>query len=101
MSKIATEKDGNRSVAASDFVQLDQPDEVPGQEEQQSQHEHPHGLHQNPFNLTMDTGSTTTRNYEHELKEQKLMIANLEVNILGGSSFGSITVTGKICGLLD
>jgi hypothetical protein len=55
MSQIPTEHDDNGSVAASDFVQLDQPDEVPDQ-----QQEAPH-------------------NYDHDMKEQKLMMANLEV----------------------
>jgi hypothetical protein len=48
MSQISTENEDNRSVAASDFVQLDQPDELPDQEAQYQQEEQPHfGLHQN------------------------------------------------------
>jgi hypothetical protein len=54
-----TENEDNRSVANSDFIQLDQPDEVPQQEQPQN------------------TGSA--RNYDNELKEHKWMIANLEV----------------------
>jgi hypothetical protein len=67
------------------FVQLDQPDEVPDQQEAQQQREQPQfGLHQNPFDwgdwpVAVDTGNT--RNYDDELKEHKLMIANLEVPI--------------------
>jgi hypothetical protein len=65
MSQILTGNDDNRSVAASDFVQLNQPYEVSDQEAQQQQEQ------------PQNTGST--RNYDNELKEQKLMIANLEV----------------------
>jgi hypothetical protein len=64
MSQIST---------ANDFVRLDQPDQVPDQDAQQQ-----FGLHQNPSDCT---GSA--RNYDNELKEHKLMIANLEV-FLGG-----------------
>jgi hypothetical protein len=76
MSQISTENEDNRSVAASDFVQLDQPDEMPDQEEQ-----HPHlGLHQNALDWTMDTGKgSSPYNYGNELKEHKLIIGNLEV----------------------
>jgi hypothetical protein len=42
------------------------------------QHERPRfGLHQNPLNWTSGTGST--HNFGNDLKEQKLMNANLEV----------------------
>jgi hypothetical protein len=77
MSQIPNENEDNRSVAASDFVQLDHPDEVPGQEEQQPQF----GFQQNPLDWTMDTGSSS--NYGNELKELKLMVANLEVFLQG------------------
>jgi hypothetical protein len=80
MSQIPYENDDdNRSVADSDFAQIDQPDEVPDQEaETQQQQETPQiEFQQNPLDWTMNTGGT--RNYEHDLKEQKLIIANLEV----------------------
>jgi hypothetical protein len=87
MSQISTENEDNRSVAASDFVQLDQPDDLSNQEAKHQQ-EHPHfGLHKNALDWTMDTGTgSCPHNYENELKEHKLMIANLEV-ILGGEQF--------------
>jgi hypothetical protein len=79
MSQIPNENDDNRSVAASDFVQLDQPDEVPNQDTQQQQQGHSQfGLHQNPPDWTMNTGSTHN-NYQNVMKEQKLMIEKLEV----------------------
>jgi hypothetical protein len=75
MSQIPTENEDNRFVAASDFVQLDQPDEVSTDQQEQQQF----GLHQSTSDCTMNTGNTT-RNYDNDLKEhQKLMIANLEV----------------------
>jgi hypothetical protein len=78
MSQIPAESDDNRSVAASDFVQLDQSDEVPDHHEEQPQF----GLHQS-LDWTMDMGST--RNYDNELKEHKLMIEKLEVFFRVGS----------------
>jgi hypothetical protein len=81
MSLIVTENEDNLSVAASDFVQLGQPDadEVPDQQETQQQQEQPQFglLHQNSLDWTMNTGCA--HNYDNELKEQKLMMANLEV----------------------
>jgi hypothetical protein len=74
MSQIPTENEDNRFVAASDFVQLDQPDEMSTDQQEQQQF----GLHQSTSDCTMNTGNTT-RNYDNDLKEQKLMIANLEV----------------------
>jgi hypothetical protein len=48
MSQIPTQNEDNRSVPASDFVQLGQPDEVPAQQEAQQQQGQPQfGLHQN------------------------------------------------------
>jgi hypothetical protein len=80
MSQIPTENhDDKRSVAASDFVQLDHPDEMPAQEPQK-QGQPQFGLHQNPLDSPMDTGSTS--NYGNELKEHKLTIAKLEVFLL-------------------
>jgi hypothetical protein len=80
MSQIpTTDNEDNRSFAASDFdyVQCDQPDEVEDQQAQQ-QHKQPQfGQQQNLVDWTINTGST--RNFDNELKEQKLMIANLEV----------------------
>jgi hypothetical protein len=77
--QIPTDNDDNRSVAASDFVQFDQPDEVTDQEVQQQRF----GLHQNPLDWTLETGGSTN-NYGNDLKEQKLlmMIATLEVRII-------------------
>jgi hypothetical protein len=79
MSQIPIENDDdNRSVAASDFVQFDQPDEMADQEVQQDQQEQQQfGLHQNPLDWTMNTGSAVTQNYANELKDQKM--ATLEV----------------------
>jgi hypothetical protein len=78
MSQIPNENDDdNRSVSASDFVQLDQADEVPNQQKeqpQQQQGQSQFGLHQS-VDWTLDTG----RNYANLLKEQKLMIDKLEV----------------------
>jgi hypothetical protein len=74
MSQIPTENDNNRSVAASDFVQLEQPDEEPDQQEEQPQF----GLQQNPVDWTLETGSTNN-NYENGFKEMKWMMANLQV----------------------
>jgi hypothetical protein len=74
MSQIPTENDDNRSVAASDFVQLEQPDEEPDQQEEQPQF----GLQQNPVDWTLETGSTNN-NYENGFKEMKWMMANLQV----------------------
>jgi hypothetical protein len=72
MNQIPTENEHNCSVATSDFVQLDQPDEdeMPDQQEAQQQHGQP-----------QNAGSA--RNYDNELMEHKWMIANLEV-FLGG-----------------
>jgi hypothetical protein len=70
MSQIPTENDNNLSVANSDFIQLDQPDEVPDKQEAQQQHGQP-----------QNTGSA--HNYDNELKEHKWMIANLEVFCAG------------------
>jgi hypothetical protein len=79
MSQIATDNDDNRSVAASDFVQFDQPEEVPDQEGQQQQGQR-FGLHQNPLDWTLETGgSTNTNNYGNDLKDLKWMMANLQV----------------------
>jgi hypothetical protein len=66
MSQIPTENEDNRSVANSDFIQLDQPDQMPDQQEAQQQQEQ-----------SQNTGRG--RNYDNELKEHKWMIANLEV----------------------
>jgi hypothetical protein len=85
MSQIPIENDDNRSVAASDFVQLNQTDEVPDQHEEQPQF----GLQQNPLDCTKDTGST--HNYENGLKEQKLMIKTLEV-IFGWGPFVFVVI---------
>jgi hypothetical protein len=88
MSQIPIENEDNRSVAASDFeyVQADQPDEVADQQAQQ-QHKQPQfGLQQNLLDWTMNTGNT--RNYDNELKEHKLMIANLEVFWAGNNFIG-------------
>jgi hypothetical protein len=82
MSRIKKEKgDDNSCVAASDFVQLDQQD----WDQEEQKHEHSQfGLQQNLLDWTMDTetGTGTTRNYDNDLKEQKLMITNLEVIIV-------------------
>jgi hypothetical protein len=86
MSQISTDNEDNRSVAASDFVQLDQPDDLPNQEAQHQQQHPQFGLHQNALDWTMDTGTGSSQhNYGNALNEQKLMIANLEVGILGCS----------------
>jgi hypothetical protein len=77
MSEISTGNDDNRSVAASDFVQLNQPDEMPDQEEQEQ-----FEFQQNPLDWT-DSESTSTNNNGNDLKEMKLMIANLEVFLQG------------------
>jgi hypothetical protein len=81
MGQIPTQNDDdNRSVAASDFVHLDLPGEVPAQEAQQQQKQQPQfGLNQNPLD-TMNTGSTS--NYDNELKEHQVTIAKLEVFLL-------------------
>jgi hypothetical protein len=65
MSQSA-ENDNNLSVGNSDFIQLDQPDQMPDQQEGQQQQGQPQNM-----------GSA--RNYDNELKEHKWMIANLEV----------------------
>jgi hypothetical protein len=69
-------------MAASDFVKLEPPDEVPDQQEeqQQQQGQSQFGLNQS-FGSLLDTGSTpnNNNNYENCLKEQKLMIEKLEV----------------------
>jgi hypothetical protein len=85
MSQIPNENDhdnDNRITAASDFVKVEKPDEVPGQEAQEQQ-EH-YYLHQNPLDWTMQTESTSASAPAHidgndDLKELKLKIANLEV----------------------
>jgi hypothetical protein len=75
MSQIPNENDDNRSVAASDFVKLDQEaEEVSDQQEEQPQF----GLQQNALDWPLDTGSTNN-NYENGLKEMKWMMANLQV----------------------
>jgi hypothetical protein len=81
MSQIPSENDdNNRPVAASDFVKVEQPDEVPDQEAQQQ-----HGQQQNQLGWSLDSEeSTTTHNFENDLKEQKLMIANLQVFLESG-----------------
>jgi hypothetical protein len=81
MSQISTENEDNRSIAASDFVQLNHPDEMPDQETQPQQEQHPHfGLHQNALDWTLETGTgSSPHNYGNALNEHKLMIANLEV----------------------
>jgi hypothetical protein len=81
MSQILAEKDNdNRSVAASDFVQLDQPDEVPNQQEEQQQHQgqSQFGLHPS-LDWTLETGSTHNYENSNDLKEMKWMMANLQV----------------------
>jgi hypothetical protein len=92
MSQIPIENEDNRSVAASDFeyVQADQPNEVADQQAQHQQPEPQFGQHQNLLDWTMNTGNT--RNYDNELKEQKLMIANLEV-FWAGSNFIGISIS--------
>jgi hypothetical protein len=55
MSQIPTDNDANLSAAASDFVQVDQPDEVPEQQEAQQQQ----------FDLT-----ASTRNFIQALKAE-------------------------------
>jgi hypothetical protein len=66
MSQIPNENDDdNLSVAASDFVQIDQPNEMPDQEAEAQQHD--------SLDWVMDTESTS-------IKELKWMMANLEVN---------------------
>jgi uncharacterized phage infection (PIP) family protein YhgE len=79
LKENAEQKADNRSMAAaSDFDQIDHPDEVSNQQkEQQAQF----GSLQNPL---VDTGSTS--NYDNVLKEHKLMIEKLEVLFWGGSN---------------
>jgi hypothetical protein len=67
-------------AAASDFDQIDHPDEVPNQQKEQ-QGQAQFGFQQNPL---VDTGST--RNYDNVRKEHKLMIEKLEVFFGGGSN---------------
>jgi hypothetical protein len=86
MSQIANENDDdNHSIAASDFVQFDQPDEVPDQQEAQHQQhgQQQFGLHQNQNSLDwiMNTGGTS--NNCNDLKELKWMMANLQVFLQG------------------
>jgi hypothetical protein len=57
MSQIPTENNDNRSVASSDFDQLDHPDEVPSPEQQETQ--------QQQFGLT-----ESTRNFIQALKAE-------------------------------
>jgi hypothetical protein len=85
MSQMLTENDDNLYVVASDFVQLEQPDEIAEQEEMRQQQGHQFGLRQNQSNWTIETGNT--RNYDSDLKEHKLMIANLEVILRKGTVF--------------
>jgi hypothetical protein len=84
MSQIPNENDDNRSIAASDFVQLDQAGEVPNQQEEQPQQQgqSQFGLNQS-LDWTLETGSTHN-NYENGLEKQKLMIEKLEVIFLSG-----------------
>jgi hypothetical protein len=80
MSHKPNENDDDNRTAASDFVKIEQPDEVPGQEAQQEEH---FDLHQNPLlDWTMKTESTSAAaddNDGNDLKELKVMIAKLEV----------------------
>jgi hypothetical protein len=90
MSQILSENDDTRSVAASDFVQLefdqDQPDEVSDQDQEvqhQLQPELPQFGLQNSSESEWTISSSTAHTYDdsNDLKEQKLMmmITNLEV----------------------
>jgi hypothetical protein len=81
MSQIPTENDDNRSVAVSDFDQLDHPYEVPDQEGQPQQEQPQFGLHQNSSDWAMNTGCAPPSYYGNNLKEQKLMIQALEAKV--------------------
>jgi hypothetical protein len=93
MSQIPIDNDDNRSVAASDFVQLNQQGDFVDQEEtqQQQQGQSQFGLHQSFWTMNSES---TNKNYENGLKEHKLMIKTLEVFFGYGSSLPLALVIG-------